>query len=284
MLDEKQKLLKKNRLFSLRKNAKETSAWEKGKSLCFVVAMIICFSIVIAIYFLSDLSNVYRVVADGNVYLKDSDIIALSEVTTDSKFVLTVPALVEKKVRSSPLIDECHVELLEGRLIKINVKEKKIIAYTMENGLSVLIGEDDSRIPIGKENFYLISKVPLLEGFNEDEIRLIEKNLQKCDYTVIDEISEIHSFPELKYQNVEVIMRDGNYIFTSVYGLEILNKYFDIESSYLSGKNKCYYFEDISGNAYTTACPWEAKEEENDGDRKEDEPSGQVEEDDEEEE
>ena len=130
-----------------------------------------------------------------------------------------------------------------------------------ENGSYVLVLETDERIPLNGDNLYLITKVPFLEGCTIEDVILIEKNMADCDYRIINEISEIHFYPQLKYQNLELIMRDGNYIFTSPYGLKILNHYFDMRSSHSSAEEGCYYFEDISGNAYTSACPWEESEE-----------------------
>lgn len=262
MLKENRKLPDRNALFGLRKDRKETSAFDKGKRFCFFMSILTSLILIIAVYLCLDISNVYHIAVEGNHYLNDDDVLALSRLSTKSKFLSVIPYRIEKNVLSSPLISECKVELKDGRLVKINVKEKNLIGYMPENGLNVLISDNDDHIAIDMDNFYIISKLPLLEGFTPEELILIEKNLSKCDYRVIDEISEIHSFKELKYQNVEIIMRDGNFIFSSPYGLEILNRYFDIESSYLSGKNKCYYFEDISGNAYTSACPWEKTEEE----------------------
>ena len=261
MLEEKKALLNKNALFGLRRDKKEMTAFDKGKRFCFITSIILGLLIIAITYFCLDVSNVYHISVDGNHYLSDEDVVALSGLSTSSKYLLTIPYQIEKRVKESPLINECTVEMKEGRLVRINVEEKTLVGYMPENGLNVLISESDDHIAIDNNNFYLISKLPLIEGFTPEELVLLEKNLSKCDYSVIDEISEIHSFKDLKYQNVEVIMRDGNYIFSSPYGLEILNRYFDIVSSYVSGKNQCYYFEDISGNAYTSACPWQQVEE-----------------------
>ncbi len=261
MLEEKKALLNKNALFGLRRNKKELSAFDSGKRFCFITSILFGFLIIAITYFCLDVSSVYHISVTGNHYLNDQDVVSLSRLSTSDRYLFVIPYQVEKRVKENPLINECKVEMKDGRLIKINVEEKKLIGYMPENGLNVVISESDDHIAIDKDNFYLISKLPLIEGFSPEELILIEKNLSKCDYRVIDEISEIHSYKDLKYQNVEIIMRDGDYIFSSPYGLEILNRYFDIESSYLSGKNQCYYFEDISGNAYTSACPWEKVEE-----------------------
>ena len=262
MLDEKQKLLKRNSLFNLRKNRKVATAYEKAKAFWCTVAVFLSLVIICLIYFISSSSNIYHISVEGNYYLNDRDIVELSGLSDRSKYLLTLPFMVEKKIKKNSIILDCKVSLLEKRLVKITVKEKKIVGYALQNGLYVLVMDDDERLALTNDNLYLISKVPLLEGFNEQELVLIEKNLGECDYEIIDQISEIHKFPQLKFQNLELIMADGNYIFTSVYGLNILNKYYDIRSSFVSERKQCYYFEDISGNAYTSACPWEEVEQE----------------------
>lgn len=261
MLDEKQKLLKKNILLNLRKNKKVATAYEKAKSLWCLVAVFLSLIIIGLIYFISNVSNIYHISIEGNYYLKDEDVLALSGLDDQHKYLFTVPFLVEKRIRENSLIEDCHVKLLNDRLVRIEIKEKKIIGYALENGLYVLVMSNGERSGLNNSNLYLISKVPLIEGFSEEELKQIQKYLGECSREVIDQISEIHNYPQLKYQNLELVMVDGNFIFTSVYGLNILEKYYDIESSYVSDRRQCYYFEDISGNAYTSACPWEEVEE-----------------------
>ena len=261
MLKQDHNLLHKNALFDLRKQKKQESKFVKVKRICFIIAVIMSLVIIVLCYFLSSSSNIYRIVVNGNNYLKDEDIIKLSELTTDDKYLMTLPFTIENKIKNNPLINNCVVEMLDNRLVEINVEEKKIICYKDNNGKYQLILNNDERIDLDDTNNYLINYVPYIEGFNDDEIILIEKNLEECDYKIINEISEIRNYPELKYQNVELIMRDGNYIFTSVYGLNILNYYHKIQSSYVSNNQICYYFEDISGNAYSSACPWQISDE-----------------------
>ena len=263
MLKQDHNLLHKNALFNLRKLKKEESRFVRMKRICFLIGVILSLIIITTIYFISSHSNIYRITIKGNNYLKDEDIIKLSELSFDDKYILTFPLLVENRIRTNPLVSNCTVSRLDDRLIEISVEEKKIICYKENNGKYQLILSDDERIDLDDSNNYLINYVPYIDGFDDEQIKLIEKNLEECDYKIINEISEIHNYPELKYQNVELIMRDGNYIFTSVYGLNILNHYHKIQSSYISNNKICYYFEDISGNAYSSACPWEVVEEEN---------------------
>lgn len=246
----------------MRKNQKVASKNEKTRRLALILSVFLSLLIIGAIYFVTDYSNIYRIVVEGNYYLSDEDILKQSELSTDNKFLLTIPYFVENRIKQDPLIESCKVSLLDNRLVKIEVKEKKQIAYAFENNGVVLINDKNERVSLDKDSMYLINRLPYIEGFSNEDMILIEKNLVDCAPELINEISEIHYYPEMRYQSVELIMRDGNYIFTSPYGLKILNKYYDIESSYEKDGLNCYYFEDISGNAYTSACPWQEVPEE----------------------
>lgn len=262
MLEEKEKIISKNILLNLRRNKKEATAYEKAKVLWCIVAVFLSLLLIGLIYFLSDASNIYHIDVEGNKYLSTQSIIEESKLTKNSKYILTIPFVIENRIKDNPLVEDCKVTLNDKRLVQIEVVEKKIVGYILENGLYELVTGSNEKISLNNDNLYLIGTVPLIEGFNEEDLITLERHLDKCDYSIINQISEIHSYPDLKFQNVELVMADGNYIFTSVFGMEILNKYFDIESSYISDRKQCYYFEDISGNAYTSACPWEIVEEE----------------------
>ena len=272
MLEEKKTLLDHNSFLSQRRKRKMLTISEKRKQHALILSVFLCLILIALTYFLSSISNIYRITVDGNNYLDDEDIIELSKLSTRNKYLLTIPGTIEKRIKENPLIETCSVSLLDNSHVKINVIEKKIIGYVYNGQTSDLLLANDERIPLEKENMYLINKVPLIEGFTNDELILLEKNFADCDYQIINEISEIHKYPDLKYQDVELVMRDGNYIFTSAYGLNILNRYYDIESSYARDRHSCYYFEDISGNAYVSACPWEKVE-----DNKEDSEQEQIE-------
>ncbi len=255
----KEEILKKNVLLDLRKKHKDQSRFDRAKNRSFLFSIVLGLLIIGIIYFISPVSDIYRIAVRGNRYLKEEDIIAFSGLSTKDKFLLVWPGIYEKKIATDPLIESAKITKKDGRLIDIEVKEKKMLAYLRSNeGYFVLLEDNDQ---LNTERYpYVIGHVPYLDGFDEEEIGLITKNLRDCDQGTIDEISEIRPYPDLKYQNVELVMRDGNYIFTSVYGLPILNHYHDIKSSYVKDTQICYYFEDISGNAYSSACPWEEVE------------------------
>lgn len=260
MLNRKSKeILEKNEFLNERKNKRLSAHFEKSKRRLLVLSVFLCLGIIATIYLLFDVSNIKGIKVEGNIYLKDDDIVALSELNDDSKYIFVNTDSIESKIKSNKLISKCEVVKTNEQSILITISEKKAIGYALEEGQNVLILADDSRVALTKANLYLIQMVPLIEGFNKDEMILIEKNLQDVDYKMINEISEIHKYSLLKFQDHELIMRDGNYIFTSVYGLNRVTSYYEMVNSFIDGNNKCYYIEDISGNAYISACPWEPK-------------------------
>lgn len=253
------KILEKNEFLNERKNVRLLDGFERSKRRLLILSVFVCIAIIAAIYLLTDVSNVKAISVKGNLYLKDEDIVALSELNTDSKYIFVNADTIESRIKTNLMIDECDVVKTDTQTIEISVSEKKAIGYALEGGENVLILSDDSRIILDKNNLYLIQFVPIIEGFSKDELILIEKNLNDVDYKMINEISEIHKYPLLKFQDHELIMRDGNYIFTSVYGLNRVKRYYEMVNSFANESNTCYYIEDISGNAYTSACPWEPK-------------------------
>ena len=261
MLNDSKKILNENQFLNDRKNAKLIHSYNRAKRIYLLLSVLFCLAVIATIYLLLDVSNIYRISVDGNIYLKDEDIIVLSGLSTNNKYIFTNTKNVESKILANPIVSSCKVELSENRLVKIEVNEKKIIGYGQQEGKNLLFMADGSSIELNKENLYLIGYVPLIEGFTTDDIILIGKQLSDVDYKMINQISEMHYYPDLKFQNHEIIMRDGNYIFTSVYGLNLLNKYYSMVSSFENNKQRCYYVEDISGNAYTSACPWTPQEE-----------------------
>ena len=92
--------------------------------------------------------------------------------------------------------------------------------------------ENDDSIEIDISNVYLSAYVPLIEGYSMEELANVKYYLLKLDDKLINEISEIHRYPFSYDANMmEVIMRDGNYVFVSPIGAKMLENYYDIISS-----------------------------------------------------
>lgn len=235
---------------------KSISSHNKKVRLFSIVGIFIGLALIIYTYFNSEISNIYSISVFNNNYLSDNDVIELSGLTNQDKYLLVSNKKIEKRVlESSSLIRECDVKKIDNNIISIDVKEKRIIGYIYDLGDYYLLLENNERYKLDETNVHLIKLVPLIVGFSADELILIEKRLSLLDLDIINNISEIHNYPSFKYQNLEIVMNDGNYIYSSVYGLNLLNGYYEMEIKFADEENHCIYFEDISSNAYTDACP-----------------------------
>ena len=129
MLEEKKTLLDHNSFLSQRRKRKMLTISEKRKQHALILSVFLCLILIALTYFLSSISNIYRITVDGNNYLDDEDIIELSKLSTRNKYLLTIPATIEKRIKQNPLIEDCSVSLLDNSHVRINVIEKKIIGY-----------------------------------------------------------------------------------------------------------------------------------------------------------
>lgn len=256
MLEEKEKTFEEIPFVKKRKDDKLIIKYQKDKKRYFVISIFLSVVIIALFYFLFPVSNIKNIEVNNNVYLDKEEIIELSKLTSESKYLLTIPSKIENRIKNNDIIFDCVVSLLDDNVVSIDIFEKKALGYYYDGSKYVLLLSDDTKIDLNADNMYFIEKVPLIVGFSDEYLLKIEDGMSVLDNKMINEISEIHYYPELKYQYVEIIMVDGCYVFTSPESFGILNKYYDMKSLYGNVTDSCFYFEDISGNAYISSCPW----------------------------
>ena len=261
MLDNgRQEVLANNYFLNKVKDGRKKIKFDRDGMAVFVIAFIISLAIIVGLYIISPYSKTFKVTVEGNHYLKEEDIV--NKANLSKYFLLTNPKEKEAELLSDPLIEEATISMHNGNIVSIEIKEVKQIGYILEDGESKLLLINDDRVTLNKDNLYLIDKVPLIEGYTKEELTKIEKGFENVDYKVINEISEIHKYP-ISYDNeqMEVIMRDGNYCFLSSAAIKLLENYYLITSAIDSSKgNVCAYFDEITNAAYTSTCPWQIEE------------------------
>lgn len=260
MLDyDEKKIVNDNYLINKHKNKKRKKVFKAIKNFCFLCGIILGLIVLICLYFVSDYSKIYHISVHGNIYLKDKDIIKISGIDSDDRFILLIPNIIESRLNNSPYIENAKVEKLDGNLIKITVNEYKQVAYFYENYETKLLLINNDRISLNEDNLYLINNVPLLEGYVSEQIDNILRGFKQIDYSVINEISEIHRYPFSYDENMlEVIMKDGNFCFLSWTGLSMLNDYYKINSAFdKSQGNVCIYLDELTKSGYASSCPWQ---------------------------
>lgn len=254
---ERDEIIKNNYYLNQRNNVKKKNKFRKDSTIIFIVAVVLAIPFLSFLYAISPYSKTYKIVCEGNVYLKDEDII--KEANLSKYFLLTFPTKNEKKLKQNPFFEDVDIKMLNGNIVSINVKEVKQIGYLFEDNESKLLLINDVRIPLSASNMYLIDKIPLIEGYTKEELLKIEKDFRDVDYKVINEISEIHKYP-VSYDNeqMEIVMRDGNFCFLSSSSLKLLENYYVVSSGIDSSKgHACVYLDDLTNSAYISTCPWQ---------------------------
>lgn len=259
MLDEKTKkeTLENNFVLNKIKDSKKISKFERDKNIILIIASIISLILVGLIYFNSSYSKTFKVSVIGNTYLSEEDI--LNEAKVPNNFLLSRPSSIERRLRKNPIICDAKVEMLDGKIVKISIEENKAIGYILEEGVTKLLLINGDKYELNNSNIYLISKVPFIEGYSDEELEQIRYGFTDVDYSTINEISEIHKYP-VSYDQIymEVIMADGNYAFLSYYDLYTLKNYYGVSSGIDKSKGyACIYFDGQTNSATASSCPWQ---------------------------
>ena len=220
-------------------------------------ASIVCFILITAGYFSLPVSRVRSIRIEGNSYLSKSYVESVVSLSKNSRFYLCIPFLVESKLISDPMIKEAKVTLGKDRTLQVNVTENKVIGYRY-NDTAEVVFEDGSTAELKSEYLDIISRVPLISGFDSEEktVRLAKafKNVNK---DVIEDMAEVSEY-SLSYdaQSIKVLMRNGGYYIGSYTSLDKVNEYNAIYTR-LNDKSYCIFgAEEGTDVAYAKVCPW----------------------------
>ena len=257
MLDKKS-IISQSFVFKRMQDGKVRKRFLAHKHRLFIVGIIIGFIIVLLTYFNSSYAKVYRVSVNGNYLLTREEIVDLAGIDSESNFLFVRTSKIAKKLKSNPMIKEANVKLLNDRIVEVEIDEYKLIGYTARGDKAHFILDNGELIEANAQNLKYISSIPLIEGFNDEQLKMILDDFKNIDRDLINQISEIHRFPFSYDENMlEVIMKDGNYVFLSSSGLDLLNQYYDVASSLDNPKEDiCLYFDEVTNTGFTSACPW----------------------------
>lgn len=230
----------------------------RAKRHWFIITLAITFFLIILGYHFSQASKVYRVTVSGNKLLSEEMIRNLSSIDNTTHYWLFWPGSIAKKIKQHPLVKTAKVQRQDAHIIAITVQEKEALAYYYKEGNSFLWLADSEPMLLDENSLNLVTNVPLIEGYTEEELAKIQKDYREIPLKLLAEISEIHRYPMSYDDNfAEVIMRDGNYVFVSPSGLKYLQSYYAVASGIASKDPVCLYFDDVTKTGYRSACPWQ---------------------------
>ena len=207
------------------------------KVIFFVVfILIICISVRIVLN-----ERIRNIVILNNNYYSDEEIIEAAKLEKYPKFILLNSSKVKKDLMKLDLIEDVKVYKKWGYILKLDIKEKKILYYVRSNNMY--------KASDGKDYSLEATGVPTLINYVPEDIEeKFIKNLSKVDSNIINMISEIE-YSKSNFDNDRFLlyMNDGNEVYITTSKLNVLNKYVTIVTK-LDGKKGILYLD--NGNYF----------------------------------
>lgn len=248
---------KRNNLKIFKDKIEQKQHQNKVNKRRFYINVFLFFLIIVVaftVYFNSKVSKIININVLGNQLLTKEEVLSTAEVSTSSYHILSLPLILEYRLKSHPLIQDAKVEWGMDRSITINVEEIPVFAYSYAEQPELIL-RNGEKVLLTQDYYSLLSQVPFLQGFSEEHEQQVILEFSKLESSVFNNISEIikteFSFDK---NHVKVIMRDGYVVYTSIYTINELAHYFEIRRV-INTDHKCIYIDDLSKHAYAAACP-----------------------------
>jgi len=247
-----------DKIFAKTRLQKRQEIFDASQPFFMRLAILIGAVFLLALYWFMPMSRVKSVVITGNSFLSTEYVSSVSRITTDNRFYAVIPAALERRLERDPMIESAKVTLEEGNVISIAVTEKKPIGYRYDEEPVILLS-DNTTAELKSEYLDLISEIPLITGFEEEEqTRLLCKAFEDVDESAIRDMSEVSQYA-LSYDDeaIRILMRTGGYFISDYFSLATINQYSQFYGAQ-TDHSYCIYAvdQDQAASAYSAACPW----------------------------
>lgn len=183
-----------------------------------------------------------NIVILGNSYYSDDEIIMAANIYDYPEFILLNKKKIKDDIMKLDLIEDVTISKKMGFILKIKVKEKKVLYY---------IRSKDEFMTSNYDSFKLdnVIGVPTLINYVPEKVeKSFIREFSKIDNNIISLISEIeYSKTEYDEKRFLLYMNDGNQIYITTSKIDVLNKYVDIAKK-LDNKKGILYLD--SGNYF----------------------------------
>lgn len=190
---------------------------------CIILLLVLCFLyIIISFFYNIPVKNIF---VYGNTILNDQEIIDEAGIDDYPKYYSFTKRKLIKNLEKNPYIEEVSIKRTFFHVLKIYVKEYKVLLYDYSTNQYILSnGEKVSTDKISNRG------IPTLVNYVSDEVydKFIS-HLKELDDNIINQISEIKYDPS-QYDKGRFFlsMNDGNYIYINLSNFKSLNLYNDI--------------------------------------------------------
>ncbi|RKQ37400.1 cell division protein FtsQ/DivIB [Oceanobacillus halophilus] len=168
------------------------------------------FLISVIVYVQSPLSHVKTINVQGNVHMNESEIIHLSQLSSDTNIWMIDFGSIKTAIKNNPIVDDVEVSRNLPWTVNIEITEHNVIGYLKdENNYFPILATGVVLNDMGQATYN--GNSPMLVDFSNDEvITRMAKELNELPGSIANLISEIHWKPtEDNENNIFIYMNDG---------------------------------------------------------------------------
>ena len=207
----------------------------------FILLILIICLIYFGIKYLCSIKTKNIIIVNNNYY-SDEEIIETAGIEDYPEFITLSRKEIKNKLFSLDLIEDVEIKKEFGFVLRITIKEKKILYYIRSN--------NEYKVSDNK-NYSLdnVNGVPTLINYVPEEVeKKFVTKLKEIDSNIINMISEIE-YNKTSYDSERFLlyMNDGNEVYITVSRTNLLNKYVEIVTK-LDNKKGILYLD--SGNYF----------------------------------
>lgn len=236
-------------------NKKKNRKKRRRKRRLLILAVLIFLG---TLYFTNDISKVKSLEVNGNKFYTKEMVLKKAELSYDTRYIVVPKFYIEWKLKQDDFIKDVQVSKGMDGAITINVTEKTIIGYFIEDDKNYALVNDGSQLEIKSEYLGTIVNYPMIDGFSKSERKKMAKSFSisknEVSSSVISMISEIQPYETSYDKNmVKIIMQDGNTIFTSYESIPLLNDYLATLKK-LNKTNVCLWPDAATHSMHNESC------------------------------
>ena len=212
----------------------------KTKLKRFIIFLILIIVLIFVFLYYRNLKvkNIYVI---GNSYLKEYEIIELSNLKYYPYLYKVSTKNIEKTLKENPIVNSVTVHKSLFGKITINIVENKVLYQNMDGEYTL---SNNEKISLDKE----VLGVPLLINSCDEFCEKLVNKLVLVNKDILNHISEIEYKPnDLDKERFMFYMSDGNYVYVTLSKLNVINSYNEIYPT-LEGKKGILYLD--SGNHF----------------------------------
>lgn len=189
---------------------KQARKKKANRRLIFYLTIFFCL-ISIIVYLQSPLSHIKNIHVEGNTFVADEQIIASSNLTTDTNIWTINKEKIEASILKDPLIESVSVDRSLPRAVTIGVKEQKIIGYIRnEKNYYPVLGNGEM---LQMEAASFNGNAPLLYGFDDaNQLERLAGELEGIPKSILNLISEVHWKPTEDNKNTILLYMNDGYV------------------------------------------------------------------------